>query len=207
MRRPFMLRSPRSLFVRAILAPLCGLTLRVRCGAMLSDDDISSSLEEPEAALAVCAEHRHAYLQCPWPRFGMRCLIQVPVPISLVDQFGPMYVCFLPEQDMAESPTSQFARSERISMERSGPRAFVDRVEAQERGTVHLHSLVWQSPLPSVDVGDFAPSALATNEHSAASSAALLDYVSGYCCMRDPGNRGGGEVTGVQEITQEEDLA
>ena len=74
MRRPCMLRSPRSLFAQAIFAPFCGLTMRVRCGAMLSDDDIGSSLEEPEAALAVGAEHRHAYLQCPWPRFGMRCL-------------------------------------------------------------------------------------------------------------------------------------
>ena len=70
--------------------------MRVRCGAMLSDDDIGSSLEEPEAARAIGAEHRHAYLQCPWPRFGMRCLTRVPVPISLVDQFGPMYVCFSP---------------------------------------------------------------------------------------------------------------
>ena len=49
----------------------------------------------------------------------MRCLTQVPVPISLVDQFGPMYVCFLPEQDMAESLTSQDARSERTSTARS----------------------------------------------------------------------------------------
>ena len=207
MRRPCMLRSPRSLFAQAIFAPFCGLTMRVRCGAMLSDDDIGSSLEEPEAALAVGAEHRHAYLQCPWPRFGMRCLTHVPVPISLVDQFGPMYVCFLPEQDqdMAESPTSQDARSERTSTARSGPCACVYRVEAQRRGTLHVHSLAWQ--LPSLDVSDSGPSAFATKEDSSASSAALRDYVSGYCSMRDPGNCGGGEVTGAQKITQEEDSA
>ena len=203
MRRPFVLRSPRSLFARAIFAPFCGLTMRVRCGAMLSDDDIGCSLEEPEAALAVCAEHRHMYLQCPWPRFGMRCLTQVPVPISLVDQFGPMYVRFLPAQDMADSPTSQ--DSERTSTARSGPCVCVYRVEAQRRGTLHVHSLAWQ--LPSLDVSDSGPSALAADEYSSASSASLRDYVSGYCCMRDPGNRGGGEVTGAQKITQEEDLA
>ena len=205
-RRPFMLRSPRSLFVRASIAPFCGLTMRARCGAMLSDDDIGSSLEEPEAALAVGAEHRHAYLQCPWPRFGMPCLTQVPVPISLVDQFGPMYVCFLPEQDTAESPPSQDACSERTSTATSGPRAFVHRVEAQRRGSLHAHSLAWQ--LPSLDVSDPGPSALANDdEHSLASSASLRDYVSGYCSMRDPRNRGGGGVTGAQKITQEEDLA
>ena len=49
----------------------------------------------------------------------MRCLTHVPVPTSLVDQFGPMYVCLLPEQDMVESPTSQDARSERTSTARS----------------------------------------------------------------------------------------
>ena len=176
----------------------CGGMMRVRCGAM-SSDDIAPSLEEPEVALAARAEHRHAYLHCPWPRVGLPCLTQVPMPEWLVPQYGPMYVCFVPEQDVAESPTSQDGRSERTS---------TDRVEAQGRGTVHVHSLTWQ--LPSVDVSDPAPSALATtasDDHSSASSASLRDYVSGYCCMRDPGNRGGGEVTGVQEITREEDLA
>ena len=136
----------------------------------------------------------------------MRCLTQIPVPISLVDQFGPMYVCLLPEQDMAESPTSHDARSERTSTAMSGPRVFVYRVEAQRRGSLHVHSLVWQ--LPTLDVGDSGPPALAADDdHSSASSASLRDYVSGYCCMRDPGIRGGGEVTGAQKITQEEDLA
>ena len=134
----------------------------------------------------------------------MRCLTQIPVPISLVDQFGPMYVCFLPEQDTAESPT-QDARSERTSTARSGPCAFVHRVEAQRRGTLHVHSLAWQPP--TLDVNDSGLLALATNEDFSASTAVLRDYVSGYCCMRDPGNRGGGEVTGAQKITQEEDSA
>ena len=137
----------------------------------------------------------------------MPCLTQVPVPISLVDQFGPMYVCFLPEQDqdMAESPTSQDARSERTSTAKSGPCACVYRVEAQRRGTLHEHSLAWR--LPSSDVNDSGPSAFATNEDSSESSAALRDYVSSYCSMRDAGNRGGGEVIGAQNITQEEDSA
>ena len=86
---------------------------------------------------------------------------------------------------------------------------FVARDEAQQRGTAHLHSSVWQ--LPSVDVSVSAPSARATNgsddEHSSASSASLLDYVSGYGCTRDPGNCGRGVATGRQKITQEEDLA
>ena len=135
----------------------------------------------------------------------MPCLTQVPMPTSLVPQFGPMYVCFLSEQGMAELPTSQDASSGRTSTAMSGTRAFVHRVEAQGRGTLHLHSLAWQ--LPSLDVSDSGPSALATNEHSLASSASLRDYVSGYCSMREPSNRGGGGVTGAQKITQEEDLA
>ena len=62
---------------------------------------------------------------------------------------------------------------------------FVVRVEAQQRGAVHLHSLAWK--LPSVDVSDSASSARATNgSDSPASSASLRDYVSGYCCMGDP---------------------
>ena len=82
----------------------------------------------------------------------------------------------------------------------------VCRVEAQRRGTLHVHSLAWQ--LPTLDVSDPGPPALAADEHSSASSASLRDYVSGYCSsMRDPGNRGGGEVTGAQKITHEEDLA
>ena len=40
-----------------------------------------------------------------------------------------MFVCFPPEQNMADSPDG---RSERTSTARSGPRAFVGRVEAQE---------------------------------------------------------------------------
>ena len=48
---------------------------------------------------------------------------------------------------MAVSQTSQDSRSGRTLTARSGPpRAFVDRVHAQER------VLVWQAPLPSVDV-------------------------------------------------------
>ena len=180
--------------------------MRVRCGAMPSGD-ITPSLEEPEVALAACAKHRYAYLHCPWPTFGMPCLTQVPMPEWRFPLYGPMYVCFPPEQDMAESPTSQDGRSERTLTARSGPRAFGDRVEAQERGTVHLHSLVWQAPLPSVHVSDSAPSARATDEHSPATSASLRDYVSGYCSMPGPRNRGGGGATGAQKITQEEDLA
>ena len=178
--------------------------MRVRYGAMPSDN-IGSSLGEPEATLAICAAHRHVYLHCPWPRFGLPCLTQVPMPTSLVPQFGPMYVCFLPEHDTAESPTSQDACSERTSTAMSGPRAFVHRVEAQRRGSLHAHSLAWQ--LPSLDVSDSGPPALAADEHSSTSSAMLRDYVSGYCSMRDPGNRGDGGVAGAQNITQEEDLA
>ena len=79
-------------------------------------------------------------------------------------------------------------------------------VEHQQRGAAHLHSLLWAPP-PSVEDSDSGPSALATNEHSSASSASLRDYVSGYCSTREPMNRGGGGVTGAQKITQEEDLA
>ena len=179
--------------------------MRVRCCAKPSDD-IAPSLEEPGVALAARAEHRHAYLHCPWPRVGLPCLTQVPVPEWLVPQYGPMYVCFVPEQDVAESPTSQDGRSERTLAATNGPRAFGDRVEAQGRGTLHVHSLVWQ--LPSVDVSDPAPAAVATNdEHSSASSASLCDYVSGYCSMRDPRYRRGEGATGALKITQEEDSA
>ena len=201
MRRPFCC-ARLGLFLLELLRPFLWLDGALPCGAMLSDDDIDSSLEEPEAAVAICAEHRHMYQQCPWPRFGMRCLTQVPVRISLVDQLGPMYVCFLPEQDMAESPTSQ--DSERTSTATSGPCACAYRVEAQRRGTLHVHSLLWQ--LPSLDDSDSAPSALAADEYSSASSASLRDYVSGYCCMRDPGNPGGEGAAGAQKITHEEDL-
>jgi hypothetical protein len=74
---------------------------------------------------------------------------------------------------------------------------FVGRVEAQEQGTLHLHSSAWK--LPSMDV-----SARANASDSSASSA-LRDYASGYCCMRDPGHRGVGGATGAQKFTQEED--
>ena len=76
---------------------------------------------------------------------------------------------------------------------------FVGRGEAQRRGTIHLHSLVWK--LPSVDVSDSATSARANGSESS------RDYVSGYCCMCDPGRRGGGGAPGAQKIPQEEDLA
>ena len=55
-------------------------------------------------------------------------------------------------------------------------------LEAQLRGTVHLHNLVWQALPTSVDVSDPAPSARATNgfdEHSM--SASTIAYVAGYC--------------------------
>ena len=179
----------------------CGGMMRFRCGAMPSGD-IAPFVEEPEVALAACASHRHAYLHCPWPRVGLPCLTQVPMPEWVVPQYGPMYVCFLPEQDMAESPTSQ--DSERTSTAMSGPCACVYRVEAQRRGTLHVHSLAWQ--LPTLDVGDSGPPALAADGHSSASSASLRDYVSGYCSMRDPRYRRGEGATRALKITQE-DLA
>ena len=49
-----------------------------------------------EASFAVCASHRHAHLQCPWPTLsGIQCLAHVPMdrhsraPLT----HGPMYVC------------------------------------------------------------------------------------------------------------------
>jgi hypothetical protein len=85
-------------------------------------------------------------------------------------------------------------------------------VEEQQRGTIHLHSLVWQAPPPFVDVGDYAPSARATNgsdEHSSTSSASTRAYVAGYCTRGEPTqtrNRRGGGTKSTQKITQE-DLA
>ena len=90
---------------------------------------------------------------------------------------------------------------------------FVDRIEAQERSTVHLHSLVWQSRPPSVGVGVPAPSTRATNgssdEHASTRSAPLRADAAGYCTRGKPTptmNRRGGKIKNTQKTTQE-DLA
>ena len=86
-----------------------------------------------------------------------------------------------------------------------------DRTEEQQRGSVHLHSLVWQTPLPSVVVSDSAPAALPiSDEHSLASSAMLRSYFAGYRTRGEPTpqtkHRRGGETNGTRKTTQE-DLA
>ena len=83
---------------------------------------------------------------------------------------------------------------QRLDEKATKPRPrFIGRVESQQPGTLHLHTLLF----PSLDVSTRA------NADSSATSS-LRDYVSGYCCIRDPGHRG--VASGAQATTQE-DLA
>ena len=80
--------------------------------------------------------------------------------------------------------------------------------EQQQPGSVHLHSLVWQTPLPSGGVSDSAPSALPSGDRdSSANSAVLRADVSGYRSLRAASiHRRCAGAQGEQKTTQE-DLA
>ena len=71
--------------------------------------------------------------------------------------------------------------------------------EAQQRGSLHPHSLLWLPPFP-----DFRDSAPSTNAASMRAS-----YVSEYCTRGEPTsstNRRGGRAHGAQKTKQEADL-
>ena len=86
----------------------------------------------------------------------------------------------------------------------SGMPPIMDHTEAQHRGLVHAHILLWRA-----DINGSAPSTRATHgsdEHST-SSASTRAYVAGYCTRGEPAqtkHRRGGETSGAQKTTQED---
>ena len=91
---------PAYLFQAARAMATCAFPRCVACY------DVVRYCPRCEASFAVCASHRYAYLQCPWPTLsGIQCLAHVPMDRHWREPLtrGPMYIC-PPEQDMAEPP-------------------------------------------------------------------------------------------------------
>ena len=79
----------KPLHSRAAMATCC----YPRCIAVY---DVVRFCPKCEASFAVCASHRHAHLQCPWPTLsGIQCLAHVPMDRHMRAPLthGPMYVC------------------------------------------------------------------------------------------------------------------
>ena len=82
-----------------------------------------------------------------------------------------------------------------------------DETEAQHRGNLHLHILLWRA-----DINGSAPSTRATDgSDDRWMSSAMRAYVAGYCTRGEPRPqsieyRRGGETKGTQKTTRE-DLA